>query len=564
MLSNGTYPAGFGKVTINLEPKAIQDETSESNFDEFGRMSAFLGVEVVPAVPGLANSVLLPYTFPTSEVLDASKLPKADVTATPIATGDDGTQIWKITHNGVDTHPIHFHATDVQILNRTNWDNVIKPPHPSELGWKDTIRVSPLEDTYVAMRPIPPALPWELANSVRVMSPMMKNGAAIQLSSVADVLGLPINAFSPQGEPIDVFNHYVNYGAEYVYHCHILSHEEMDMMRPFSFAYPPNAPDLLQFSLSGTAPNLTVHLTWNDNSVAETGYVVERKAGGGNWETLAVVDVPLTTGVGDAEVPAVNTDTGQYSYDDTTFGATPGPVYYRVYAQNVVGDTQDYADPNLNELPVGEPAFPVVTARSATTNEVFVETPPVAPTGLTGQAFSNPNRIELAWQDNALNETGYRVERRVGTGAWVNLTPTPLAADTVTFTDTAVTVNTAYQYRVVAFNLVGDSPYSNTLTISMRPVPTNATATRIHLTTTTDRITVTWTDPSTQNTSFTLQRATNAVFTTGLQTYSIGASVVSFTQNVTHGVNYYYRIRANYPGASSYVNVTPFPVPPHL
>ena len=27
----------------------------------------------------------------------------------------DGTQIWKITHNGVDTHAIHFHLFNVQI-----------------------------------------------------------------------------------------------------------------------------------------------------------------------------------------------------------------------------------------------------------------------------------------------------------------------------------------------------------------------------------------------------------------------------------------------------------------
>lgn len=35
--------------------------------------------------------------------------------------------------------------------------------------------------------------------------------------------------FDPLGEPVNqVTNHYVNYGWEYVYHCHILAHEEMD------------------------------------------------------------------------------------------------------------------------------------------------------------------------------------------------------------------------------------------------------------------------------------------------------------------------------------------------
>ena len=34
----------------------------------------------------------------------------------------------------------------------------------------------------------------------------------------------------------------MNFGWEYVWHCHILSHEEMDMMRPQSAAVPPIAP----------------------------------------------------------------------------------------------------------------------------------------------------------------------------------------------------------------------------------------------------------------------------------------------------------------------------------
>ena len=57
----------------------------------------------------------------------------------------------------MDTHPIHFHLYDVQVLNRVTWDNIIIPPDANELGWKDTVRISPLEDTIVALRPIIPA-----------------------------------------------------------------------------------------------------------------------------------------------------------------------------------------------------------------------------------------------------------------------------------------------------------------------------------------------------------------------------------------------------------------------
>ena len=49
----------------------------------------------------------------------------------------------------------------MQLLNRVTWDNIIIPPDANELGWKDTVRISPLEDTIVALRPIVPTLPCE-------------------------------------------------------------------------------------------------------------------------------------------------------------------------------------------------------------------------------------------------------------------------------------------------------------------------------------------------------------------------------------------------------------------
>jgi FtsP/CotA-like multicopper oxidase with cupredoxin domain len=90
----------------------------------------------------------LPYVNPATETLNGV------VDATPISNTTDGTQIWKITHNGVDTHPIHWHLFDVQVINRVGWDGIIRKPDANELGWKDTLRVSPLEDTIVAVRPI--------------------------------------------------------------------------------------------------------------------------------------------------------------------------------------------------------------------------------------------------------------------------------------------------------------------------------------------------------------------------------------------------------------------------
>ena len=73
----------------------------------------------------------------------------------------------------------------------------------------------------------------------------------------------------------------INFGWEYVWHCHILSHEEMDMMRPQSLAVPPNVPDNVSYT---TAAN-SLRLFWNDNSLNETAFVVQRNDGTG-WVDL--------------------------------------------------------------------------------------------------------------------------------------------------------------------------------------------------------------------------------------------------------------------------------------
>ena len=147
------------QVSIKFEPKGLHDEMNSASFDEWGRMTANLGLEAPGATPLLQNIILYPYVNPATEILDSTGMPSA-LHVTPISSSADGTQIWKITHNGVDTHPIHFHLYDVQLINRVTWDDINIPPDATELGWKDTVRVSPLEDTIVALRPIVPTLPF--------------------------------------------------------------------------------------------------------------------------------------------------------------------------------------------------------------------------------------------------------------------------------------------------------------------------------------------------------------------------------------------------------------------
>ena len=63
----------------------------------------------------------------------------------------------------MDTHFIHFHLFNVQVINRVGWDGTIKPPDANELGWKDTVRMNPLEDIDRRLQPMKQnQLPWPL------------------------------------------------------------------------------------------------------------------------------------------------------------------------------------------------------------------------------------------------------------------------------------------------------------------------------------------------------------------------------------------------------------------
>jgi len=310
----------LGKLEIPIEPKAIHDEMNASAFDEFGRMQANIGLEAAPATPAGQNIILYPFVNPPTELFDATNLPKnGDIDMTPIASAD-GTQIWKITHNGVDTHPLHWHLYDLQVLNRVTWDNIVSPPDPTELGWKETLRVSPLEDTIVAIRPIIPVLPFDLPNSIRPLHPMIPIGETIGFSNI-----------DANGNPTDpIVNQLVNYGWEYVWHCHILSHEEMDMMRPVSVAMPPKEPTGLTATVTSTGRNdkgkKVVALRWTDNSLTETRFLVQRMINDGPWETLATLIQPLDR---------ANT-TGSLTYVDSKYNQ--GQTFtYRIVAENSIG-----------------------------------------------------------------------------------------------------------------------------------------------------------------------------------------------------------------------------------
>jgi FtsP/CotA-like multicopper oxidase with cupredoxin domain len=429
--ANGVLQA---PVTLPIEPKALQDEMGEVYDMGYGRMSGMLGLEFPVTSSAFNQFVVYGYASPPVELIKGT----ANLSTTPIGSLNDGTQIWKITHNGVDTHTIHTHLYSVQLVNRVAWDGGLIPPDPNELGWKETFRVNPLEHTIVALRPNTPApslVPFEVPNSVRLIDPTMPEGAALMPPP-------PNGWFDPLGNPIaEVTNHYVNFGWEYVYHCHILAHEEMDMMHAVAFAVPPKAPSNLTGNLLGSGANRRVVLNWNDNSTTETGFTVQRAvSSAGPWSTLA-------------NLPPDST-----SYTDP-IGNTNNAYYYKVTAFNTVGDTET-------------PGFPTLTVDSEASNVVRLGQneilPPVAPTNLTATRI-NAGRVLVRWRDNANNETGFVLERSENSG---NFTPIAtvrprFSTGIVNYSDTTVQAGNSYTYRVAAVNEAGTSAYSNTASVNV-------------------------------------------------------------------------------------------------
>jgi spore coat protein A len=106
------------------------------------------------------------------------------------------TEVWELVNTLTDYHPFHIHEVQFQVLDRTFFDvegylatgkiNYLAPPvapSPNEMGWKDTVRVFPQMVTRIMIQ------------------------------------------FGPNP-------------GYFVYHCHILEHEDMDMMRPFQILSP--------------------------------------------------------------------------------------------------------------------------------------------------------------------------------------------------------------------------------------------------------------------------------------------------------------------------------------
>ena len=186
---------------------------------------------------------------------------------------------------------------------------------------------------------------------------------------------------------------------------------------------PPAAPSNLA---AATVSSSQINLSWTDNANNENGFKVEQSTDGTNFTQIAML--------------------GSNAVSFSVTGLSASTTYsYRVASFNDAGNS----------------AFS--NTASATTSGAPAPVP-AAPGGLSATAASS-TQVNLSWTDNAGNESGFRIERCKNPNC-TNFTQIAQVGSNVTaFADTTVNRNTAYNYRVRAFNAAGNSAYSNTASV---------------------------------------------------------------------------------------------------
>jgi len=241
-LATGVVPDKKRQLTLNEVMGAGGPlEVLLNNTRWMGLKGSTVGIPGVTPAP-VTDSVLIPGNPPNW----ITELPQVG-----------STEEWEIINLTADAHPIHIHLVQFQIVNRQmfqtgkylktygaaflggvfkpsdgpplayntpNADGAvggnpavtpylqdgIKPPAANEAGWKDTVVMHPGEVTRIVAR-------WAPQN--------------VPVGGVAAGTNLyPFDPRAPMGT-LDAFG--LPGGPGYVWHCHILDHEDNEMMRPY-------------------------------------------------------------------------------------------------------------------------------------------------------------------------------------------------------------------------------------------------------------------------------------------------------------------------------------------
>ncbi len=167
--------------------------------------------------------------------------------------------------------------------------------------------------------------------------------------------------------------------------------------------------------------------------------------------------------------------------------------------------------------------------------------PPAAPSNLAATAISE-NQIDLTWQDNSTDEGGFDIQRKTGTGSFATIAT--VGADVTAYSDTGLTSDTTYTYRVQATKGSLVSGWSNEASATTLPptppaAPSNLAATAASQVS----INLSWTDNASDEDGFEVQRKTGSGSFATVAT--LGANVTAYSDTgLAPGTTYDYRVRA--------------------
>lgn len=197
-------------------------------------------------------------------------------------------------------------------------------------------------------------------------------------------------------------------------------------------------------------------------------------------------------------------------------------------------------------------------ASSATTQAA--PQPPQAPSGLAA-AVASASQINLSWTNNDSNATGSKIYKSTD---GVNYTwAYTMAQGVSTYSVTGLSPSTTYYFKVVAYNSVGNSAYSNTGNATTMPVPAAPTnpATTVP---SSSQINLSWTNNDSSATGTKIYKSTDGVNFTWSYTVGQGVSSYSVT-GLSASTTYYFKVAAyNSAGTSAFsaaVNATTMAVP---
>jgi titin len=260
-----------------------------------------------------------------------------------------------------------------------------------------------------------------------------------------------------------------------------------------------------------------INLTWQDNSGDETGFEIERKTGSDSYAQIATVganvvrysDTDLSAGTTYYyRVRAYNTaGNSDYSNEASATTPEPPPPPAPTLKSPASGSTVSTSTPRSEwnaSSGATDYGLQVATTSSFTTllvnetgitdlyydvapgilnwNTIYywrvnasnsygtsswssyryfktpVGPPPNAPSNLVATSISS-SQINLSWQDNSTDETGFKIERKTGSGYYYQIAT--VGAGVTSYSNTYLSASTTYYYRVRAYKGTLNSNYCN-------------------------------------------------------------------------------------------------------